>query len=556
MLRSLLIKDFILIDSLQVTFENGYTSITGETGAGKSIFVGALSMLMGKRSDAELIRHGANRAIIEGEFIDIPTKALQFLKSMELDCPDSPNSCIIRREIGIGGRNRSFVNDVPTPLNTISKLAEYILDIHSQHRNLLLGDAGFILNAIDRMGKTSETRHAYEQLFEEYTNAVKDYKRLQEKLAKASEEYDYDSFRYNELEQANLTIDEEIKLEEAEKILRYADEIKTSLFQANELLTGGAENTQQLLQQVAHELTPLVEKIPEIASYIERIESCRIEITDIAHDLITKSDAIEANPQELQVIEERIDLLNRLFSKYRLATSKELIELRDNLKESLDLYTDGNQRLEESSAHCNTLKKKLDEVAMTLSQQRKKASDLLADKLQEMLSLLEMPHSKVCFKFKESNTPLATGYDIVDFLFTANNKLPLKPVGEIASGGEMARLMLSLKAQLAKKENLPTILFDEIDTGISGRVADRMGSILRQMGETMQVIAITHLPQIAAQSDFQKHIEKVLDTHGEPITSIRSLSPTERVNEIASLLSADVITPESLEAAKILLQKS
>lgn len=555
MLQSLFIKDFIIIDQLEVDFSPGFTSITGETGAGKSVFVGALSLLMGRRAETSLIRQGANKSIIEGVFTDLPAEAKRLILEFELESANSAE-CIIRREIAHNGRNRSFVNDTPVPLSTMEKIAEQLIDIHSQHRNLLLGNASYILSAVDKMLADKAPLLRYQEAYKRYKTAEKELHELRTQLQKASEEYDYCSFRYNEISQANPKEGEENTLEEEEKLLRYADQLKAGFLEASQWIDGREGNALSAIQESLRNLSSIAEHLPNIAEYIQRIESCSIELSDISADFMRRSDAIEADPQRLPEVEERLDLLQHLLEKYHCASTKELIELQEELLQKINLYQDGDHALHRAEEKCQQLKDVLDKEAKNLTEARHKATIAMEMQIKETLRSMDLPHAEVTFELQVASSPKQSGYDEINFLFASNSSLPQKPVSEIASGGEMSRLMLALKALLAQKESLPTILFDEIDTGISGRIADKMGQLLRKMGSTMQVIAITHLPQIAARGNYQKHIQKQLDDKGMPVTSLLSLSEEERVKEVASLLSGDTITQESLEAAKVLLRNN
>ena len=551
MLQSLLIKDFIIISHLEVSFEMGFTSITGETGAGKSIFVGALSLLMGRRADSSLIRDGAEKSIIEGLFTDIPYEIQEMLHTLELESGDN-SECILRREISKSGKNRSFVNDTPVPLSTMEKIAERLIDIHSQHSNLLLGNSLYILSAIDKMLSDSTPLEKYQKVYRDYKRAQNNLIQLRQQLKKASEEYDYDHFRFQEISVANPQANEEDTLQEEEKLLQYADSIKEGLLGASQCL----ERSETDAIEALHKLATIVEKLPSSEEYVERIKSCQIELRDIATDFQRRSEAIEADPQRLAEVEERLNLLHHLLDKYHCTSTKELVDFQQQLQQRIELFQDGDLTLKNSEREVQELKIQLNKVAATLTKARKSAVTAMEEAIKNTLKSMELPLAEVSFQLEPSEEPKPTGYDEVNFLFAANNKLPLKPVGEIASGGEMSRLMLALKALLAEKGNLPSILFDEIDTGISGRIADKMGKILRQMGSTMQVIAITHLPQIAARGKFQKNIEKHLDSTGAPITSLRSLSEEERIKEVAALLSGNTITQESIGAAKVLLKNN
>lgn len=555
MLTDLTIQNFIIIEQLEVHFSEGFTAITGETGAGKSVFVGALAMLMGKRADTSLIRQGADRSIIEGHFIQIPEKAQALIAQLGIEGADATR-CHIRRELSATGRNRCFINDSLVSLATIEELAIDLLDIHSQHRNLLLGDAGFVLSALDRMSESTVALEVYTQQYKRFKTTEKALKELRLELDKATDERDYDLFRYNELTEAKLLeASEEKRLEEEAKVLRSADEIKASLQEAYARLETSESNAVALIASSIKALEASCDKLPDLEDYLERLSSCQIELADIASDLQRRDDTIEADPYQLEAVESRLDTLNHLFSKYHCATTDELIQLRDELGKRISLYTDGHETISKLEKELESIKQQLDSDARRLTETRQKAAKHMEEKIKATLSQLEIPLAEVSFQFTRSPQPLATGYDKVEFLFAANAKLPLKPVGDIASGGELSRLMLALKALLAEREKLPTILFDEIDTGISGRIADKMGTILQSMGKVMQVIAITHLPQIAARGNHQMHIEKQLDPHGEPITTLRILSPTEREIEIATLLSGDEVTAEGVEAARVLLKE-
>lgn len=553
MLQSLSISNFILIDRLEVTFKSGFTTVTGETGAGKSVFVGALSMLLGRRADTGLIRRGKDKCIIEGFFTDLPEKVREIIQENELEEGDE-GSCTIRREMSTNGRNRCFINDTPVQLATLASISEHLIDIHSQHRNLLLGDADYILTAIDRMLSSTKPKEEYQVSFQKFLVAKKRLEELKEELRHAEEDFDYDSFRFDELSKAGLSEGEEDRIIEEEKILRHAEEIKSILEETEGLFGHDEVGILRRLSVLQRILIPLKEHLPEVADYIVRIDSSQIELGDIASDLARRAEDIEINPRKLAEIEERIDLLNRLFEKYRSTTSTELITLRDELGKKIALFQDSGNALHVAEENYRLEKAKLEATGEKLSAIRSKAGEEIALRIEEGLRLLEIPDASVAFNIENLGEPKPSGYDRVTFLFSANRTLHPKPVGEIASGGEMARLMLSLKALLAEKESLPTILFDEIDNGISGRVADRMGLILRRMGAVMQVIAITHLPQIAARSTQQMCIEKVFPEGGEPATVLRQLSDEERQAEIARLLSGDTITKASLEAAKELLQ--
>lgn len=551
MLNLLTISNFVLIDSLSVSFAPGFTSITGETGAGKSIFVGALSMLLGRRSESSLIKEGATKSIIEGHFVDLPQQAKGWLIANELYSDD--DECILRRELSASGRGRFFINDTPVSLGQLSELAALLLDIHSQHQNLSLTGSSFQLRMVDKMLSTPQYVEEYALCYKEFREAQKQLEQLTEDIKKSRDEYDYNLFKYNELSAANLQADEEIELGEKEQQLRYADEIKGTLWQAASLLEGDETGSITLLQQSEHALDTIAHRMSSLADYSARLHSCRIELRDIHSDLQRIVDDIEADPQLLDGVTARLDLLNTLLQKYHVANSRELIALKDHLEGQIHRYEDQDVLLEEAQKSLNQKRLAMDRAAQQLTHEREQTALSIAQHLTEVLRQLELPHARIDIRITPTNTPTPTGYDQVDLLFSANSKNTLYPIGEVASGGEIARVMLAVKAMLAERDQLPTILFDEVDTGVSGRVADCMGKILRTMGQHLQVIAITHLPQIAARSQAQMAIAKRYDEQQVAHTELTLLTDEQRENEIARLISGDTITDAGRTAARELL---
>ena len=549
MLTDLSISNFILIDHLQVSFTSGFTTITGETGAGKSIFVGALSMLLGKRGDSSLIRNGAEKCIIEASFSQLPKRLNELLDT--LDLPTDTSECILRREITASGRSRAFVNDTPTSLANLSQVALQLIDIHSQHRNLLLSDGKFQLTAIDRLLPLDNPLQSYKEAYSAYLKAKQTRDEIAERIRQAAEDYDNDSFRFSELDNAHLIEGEEISLHDELDALEHAEEIKQGLLEACRLLQEDEDNIISRIASVEQTLGGIRNFSSDINEYVERISRARIDLADIAGDLIRIADDSYSDPDRLTVASERYDLLNRLMSKYHTEDTASLISLRNELASRISLYESGDLDLKQAEKSLSEAHARLLSVAKELHEVRLRAAKVMASSLSDMLHDLEMPHATVKIEVTEMTTPTPDGIDSVTLLFSANCTLPPQPVGEIASGGEISRLMLALKALLAEHESLPTILFDEVDTGVSGRTADKMGQLLLRMGHVMQVIAITHLPQIAARSVTQMMIYKKEDPL--PQTILKTLSTEEREQEIARLLSGHEITPAALKAAQALL---
>lgn len=550
MLSRLTIKDFILIEQLEVTFAPGFTTITGETGAGKSIFVGALSMLLGKRGESTLIRQGANRSIIEASFTDLPSELPQLLE--DLDFPVDNSECILRREIAATGRSRAFINDTPASLANLSQVASLLIDIHSQHRNLLLSDSNFQLTAVDRLLPSDKPLLAYQKAYNEFCTAKWHRDEVAVRLKEAADNYDYDFYRFKELDGAHISSGEEVTLREELDALEHAADIKKGLMDAGGLMQENDSNVLSFLAEAQQILTDISRFSAAAAPYAERIIQTRIELSDITADLLRLADNADADPQRLEAVSERFDLLNRLISKYHARDTDELIALRNDLESRISLYESGDFELKEADKALTEAHTRMLTEAQTLHDVRTKVAAEMANSLTQMLHSLEMPHAVVRIEIAQTEQPAPDGMDNVTLLFSANRTIEPRPVGEIASGGEISRLMLALKALLAEHESLPTILFDEIDTGVSGRTADRMGQMLARMGKVMQVIAITHLPQIAARSTGQLMIRK--EEEPKPQTILAVLSPEERIREIARLLSGQNITPVALQAAQALLE--
>lgn len=552
MLSRLTISNFVLIDYLSVEFSSGYTSVTGETGAGKSLFVGALSLLLGKRAESSMIKQGATKCIIEGEFATIPQQAEQWLQENDL-LFEGEEYCLLRRELATSGRGRCFINDTPVSLTQLAELGAMLLDIHSQHQNLSLTGSSFQMRMVDKMLPSLAPFEAYTNAYAEYRGAEKALAQLTEEIRRGKEEYDYNLFKYNELNEAQLKENEETELAEQEEQLSHADEIKAGLFETLSLLEGEGEGALSLLLQAERALQSVATKVSTLEEYAERLHSCRIELNDVRTDLGNLSESVESNPLLLEQVTDRLDLLNTLFQKYRVPSSQELITLRDQLKALLQQHEDQDMLLQEAEQRLTEARQSMDQAAAVLTEMRRTVAQKIAERLTEDLHQLEMPHAYIEVALTPTDSPTPMGYDQVILLFGANGAKDIRPIGEVASGGEIARVMLAVKAMLAERDQLPTLLFDEIDTGVSGRVADKMGKILQSMGHYLQVIAITHLPQMAARSGAQMCIAKRYDEQQMAHTELTLLDAQQREDEIARLISGDTITEAARAAARELL---
>lgn len=550
MLKTLIVQNFVLIEELHIDFEQGFTSITGETGAGKSILLGALALLMGQRSDSSVIRPSADKCVIEAVFVKQDKHIQSLLEDEDIDYDEE--QLIIRREITAKGKSRAFVNDSPAPLSLLKALSEYLIDIHSQHKNLLLGDAKFQLSVLDLYSQNSQERSAY-------TEAYKNYLSLQKALAEAKriasetlKEQDYWQFQFNQLDEANLQEDELSTLEEEEAQLSHAMDIKRGLSYAFSALDDDERGVLQGLSACLDSLQDIESYWSGASELLERVQSTRYELRDIADTLSQAEEEIEHNPQRLNYVSQRLDLLNGLLSRYRVEDVKALIELRDELSQRLEAISNSDQHITELEQELSLCEKQVRERAERLCQTRQKAAKEIEKTLIKGLKELGMPYVRFSIAIEHSDRYTTDGADVVTYLFSANKEIEPEPVAEIASGGEISRLMLCIKALIADRRHLPTIIFDEIDTGVSGDIADRIGYILQDMGQSMQVMAVTHLPQIAAAGSQHIYIYKE-HSASTTLSHIRYIEGKERVEEIARMQSGSKLSAVTLAAAQELL---
>ena len=534
MLKSLSIENYALIDSLNIEFAPGFSVITGETGAGKSIILGALSLILGQRADARQIKQGENKCLVEGVF-DVSKYDLKSLFD-EHDWVYEGETCILRREIWANGKSRAFLNDSPVYLNDLKALGDRLIDIHSQHQNLALNDRQFQLLVVDALADTRLLRGEYVSAFHSFRSAAKVLADLKEASRKNKEEEDYLRFQYAALSEAALREGEQEELEAELEALTHSEEIKSGLFAVTNLLSGEDQNVEAMLKSALEAVRNVQSVFPKADEIVQRLESAYLELKDLRSETERLFDEIEFNPDRQQLVEDRLGVIYDLQKKHSVATVRQLIELRDNIGSKLQNIDSMEEKISSAENILSEKREQLSDLARRLSEKRLAAISDIEKELTSRLSYLGMPNARFECRITPKQQPDETGMDDVQFLFSANKNTDLLPVSQIASGGEISRLMLCVKAMIAGATALPTIIFDEIDTGTSGEMADKMGRIMQDMSRNMQVIAITHLPQIASKGDFHYIVYKK-DTEDSTQTYMRQLSSEERITEIARLLS-------------------
>jgi DNA repair protein RecN (Recombination protein N) len=553
MLKSLSIENYALIDSLNIEFAPGFSVITGETGAGKSIILGALSLILGQRADARQIKQGENKCLVEGVF-DVSKYDLKSLFD-EHDWVYEGETCILRREIWANGKSRAFLNDSPVYLNDLKALGDRLIDIHSQHQNLALNDRQFQLLVVDALADTRLLRGEYVSAFHSFRSAAKVLADLKEASRKNKEEEDYLRFQYAALSEAALREGEQEELEAELEALTHSEEIKSGLFAVTNLLSGEDQNVEAMLKSALESVRNVQSVFPKADEIVQRLESAYLDLKDLRSETERLFDEIEFNPDRQQLVEDRLDVIYDLQKKHSVATVRQLIELRDNIGSKLQNIDSMEEKISSAENILSEKREQLFDLARRLSEKRLAAISDIEKELTSRLSYLGMPNARFECRIMPKQQPDETGMDDVQFLFSANKNTDLLPVSQIASGGEISRLMLCVKAMIAGATALPTIIFDEIDTGTSGEMADKMGRIMQDMSRNMQVIAITHLPQIASKGDFHYIVYKK-DTEDSTQTYMRQLSSEERITEIARLLSGAETTAQAIENAKVMLRKN
>ena len=551
MLKHLYIKNFTLIDELDIEFRQGFSVITGETGAGKSIILGAIALLLGQRADSKAIKQGADKCVIEAHF-DLTRYDMDAFFA-ENDIENDPEDCIVRRELLASGKSRAFINDTPVQLSMLKELGERLVDVHSQHQNLLLNKQDFQLGVVDIFSDDEKELAQYQQSFRQYQQVKQSLEDLKESIERNRQNADFLRFQCDELTQANLVEGEQEELEQRSDTMSHSEDIKRALYEADNAL--GAEQTGVVsaLRSTLYELRKIGDVYPVAAELVERVDSCYIELKDIAQEVSSHLERIDFDPMEMDAVTNRLDKLYDLEKKYHVETVEELIAKRSELSEQLDNIENSDEALSALQQQLQQLHKQACQEADALTRLRAKAAKRIESEMQQKLVPLGMPH--VRFSVEISPEPLGlSGQDKIAFMFSANTSTPLQPISQVASGGEIARVMLSLKAMISGAVKLPTIIFDEIDTGVSGKMAEKMAEMMQEMGDHgRQVISITHLPQIAALGTTHYKVEKQETAQGT-VSSMKQLNETERIHEIAQMLSGSDVSEAAIANAKQLLK--
>ena len=552
MLRQLYIKNFALIDELDMEFRSGFSVITGETGAGKSIILGAIGLLLGQRADSKTVKMGTDKCVIEAHF-DLSRYGMQdFFKQndIEFDADDT----IIRRELTSAGKSRAFINDTPVALTMLKELGEQLVDVHSQHQNLLLNKQDFQLSVVDVIAQDSHELTEYQQAYTRYHDLKKEEDRVREEIEQNRQAVDFLQFQYDELSNAKLSDGEQEELEQRSETMTHSEDIKTALYEAENALSGEDNGVVGNLKKAASALQGIERVYPEVAELAERMTSCYIDLKDVADEVNAKLEDVDFDPAELDAVNARLDKIYDLEKKYKVESVAELLALQQDLQRKLSNIENSDEALAELERQAAESMKQAQVKADVLTKKRRQAADTIQQQMRNRLVPLGMPH--VRFQIVIELSPLGrSGQDSVSFLFSANTSTPLQPVAQVASGGEIARVMLSLKAMISGTVKLPTIIFDEIDTGVSGKIAEQMAQMMAEMGRNdRQVISITHLPQIAALGTTHYKVYKE-ETQQGTTSSMQMLTADERVGEIAQMLSGSDVSAAAIQNAKELLKR-
>ncbi|WP_075317288.1 DNA repair protein RecN [Bacteroides togonis] len=551
MLRSLYIQNYALIEKLDIGFDSGFSVITGETGAGKSIILGAIGLLLGQRADVKSIRKGASKCIIEAHF-DVSAYGMQpFFEANELEYEDE---CILRRELYASGKSRAFINDTPASLVQMKELGELLIDVHSQHQNLLLNKEGFQLNVLDLLAHDDAELAAYQKLYNDWRQARQDLEALVARAEQSRADEDYIRFQLEQLEEANLTDGEQEELEQEAEMLTHAEDIKAGLYRAGQALNADEGGVLEALKDCQNTMMGLRSVFAPAGELADRLDSVYIELKDISQEVADKEEEVEFNPARLDEVNARLNLIYSLQQKHRVDTVKALLSLQENYALQLSAITSSDEDIARLEAQVKELFSQVTTQAQVLTEARTRAAREVERQMAARLVPLGMPNVRFQVEMGVRKEPGVHGADTVNFLFSANKNGVLQNISSVASGGEIARVMLSVKAMIAGAVKLPTIVFDEIDTGVSGEIADRMADIMQEMGDNdRQVISITHLPQIAARGRAHYKVYKE-DNEVETSSHIRRLTDDERVEELAHMLSGATLTEAALNNARALLK--
>jgi DNA repair protein RecN (Recombination protein N) len=551
MLKSLFIRNYVLIDELDIRFEDGFSVITGETGAGKSIILGALSLVLGERVESGSIQSGKDKCIIEAVF-DISTYRLEnFFRENDLDY--DTEACMFRRELYGSGKSRAFVNDSPASLSVVKELGNMLIDVHSQHQNLMLADTHFQLNVVDMMAHTGKQLVAYRNEYNNYLSLCEKLAELKNRASNMKQEEDYIRFQYEELSTAKLQAGEQEELEKESDTLSHTEEIKTALYKITELLNGEGKSVVSSLREALNAVEQLSAYFPKADEYAGRLRTTYIDMNDLASETDVLKDDVDFDPERLDRVNNRLNTIYSLQQKHKVSSIEELIARRDSYGVQLNVIESFDEELDTLTGRRQDSYELLMKQAAEITGLRKNASETIEKQIVERMVLLGMPNTRFRILFTPKDKPAADGTDDVSFLFSTNKNEQLKPVAQTASGGEISRLMLCVKAMIAGYAALPSIIFDEIDIGVSGEIADKMADIMQDLGGKMQVMTITHLPQIAAKGKVHYFVYKE-DTPERTYTRIRRLNDNERVEEIAHMLSGTRMTQAAIDNAKVLLE--
>lgn len=553
MLKTISIHNYALIDRLEIDFSSGFSVITGETGTGKSVLLGAISMMLGQRSDTKAIRDGADRCTIEGHFDITRYNLHSFFDIHQLDYDAS--DCIIRREISSTGRSRAFINDTPVSVAVLRDIGARLIDIHSQHQNLLLGDKTFQLNILDTLAGNENELQSYRQIYSHYVSQQQKLVQLRKEIEKSRSDEDFLRFRYEEIERNQFTQGEQEELEQEQAELSHAEEIQSALYTAAGIIDGDdATALLPALRDAANRLQRISCHYPAAGELSERLDSNYIELKDCLQELQQRAGNITFAPDRLDFVNNRLSTLYDLLKKHKASNLDELLAIAHEIHQKLEQIDNGDEEIVQQQKLCEKLFSQAHAAALKLTASRQAVADKLQHSMQEILLTLSMPLVRFTVEFHTTEL-CDTGVDAVEFLFSANSSSPLQPLSDVASGGEMARVMLALKSLVADKKEQPTLIFDEIDTGISGVTARRMGLLMKRMGSVgRQVISITHLPQVAALGERHYKVFKQETTDGTH-TSIIRLAHEERVKEIAQMMSGEILTDAAIDNARQLLSE-
>ena len=551
MLQSIYIQNYALIDTLDISFTPGFSVITGETGAGKSIILGAIGLLLGQRADIKAIKKGANKCIVEARFNISAYQMEPFFTQRDLEY--DPDECIIRRELYASGKSRAFINDTPASLAQMKELGEKLIDVHSQHQNLLLNSEGFQLNVLDILAQDDNELSAYKDIYTEYRNVCKQLADFITQAEQSRKDEDYIRFQLEQLDDANLQEGEQTELEQEAETLNHAEEIKAGLYKVDQIMASEDASLLSATKECMQTLHNIARVYTRAQEWIGRLDSCYIELKDLSHEIAGAQEEVEFNPTRLDYVNERLNLIYSLQQKHHVQTIEELIAVQTDYHEKLNAITSFDDRIAELTAQKETLYDKVIKQAAVLTKLRSQSGKHIERQMQSLLVPLGMPNVRFVVELNPRKEPDSKGMDSVTLLFSANKNGTLQNVASVASGGEIARVMLSLKAMIAGAVKLPTIIFDEIDTGVSGSIAEKMALIMQEMGkQNRQVISITHLPQIAARGITHYKVYKE-DTETGTNSHIRRLTDEERVKEIANMLSGATLTEAALNNAKALI---